>query len=86
MNEIPKQPEPQDRIIFIATLTKDNKITYTINSRHIPTLAYIHKLIGVEIDKMIIDDKLRQMGENRIVAPPKGGIINFIRRGKPHAG
>jgi hypothetical protein len=84
------QPEKQEpKTILQAWLMPDNTIRLTIYSNHLPMLTYVSKLLEVEIDKKIIDDKIKaQMGGNGgIVIPSKHGILDFMRGARnPHGG
>ncbi len=84
--------QPEEREILRAVLTKDGNIKVTVTGNHIPSLAYIHKLLSVEIDKRIINEQIRKATETPagIITPGQRGfghrIMSFVRRGKPHAG
>lgn len=70
---------PNEKVILQVVL-RDNNIYLQINSNHIPSLCFANKLISVEIDKMIINNKIKEQEKNSaIITPSKGGIINFIR-------
>lgn len=82
-----EQPENQEEKLILQAIYKDGHIKLSIQSNHTPSLSYVHKLLGVEIDKLIINEQIRANPASRIITPPKGGIINFIRgKGKTHAG
>ena len=76
---------PDDKKILDVWLTKENRIGMKIYGNNPQVLSYIHHLIGVEIDKMIITDKVNQAHGSNLIVPQKHGIINFLRRGK-HGG
>lgn len=84
------QPEKQEsvskeRLILQVTLDDKQNIKLRIESKHTPSLSYIHKLLGVEIDKLIIDEQIRMRApQGRIITDiKKHSIIDFLRR-KPN--
>ncbi|MCK9370586.1 hypothetical protein M0R04_11810 [Candidatus Dojkabacteria bacterium] len=80
MEEI-KPENQEDKLILEVKLTADKQIAYQIHGGHVPTLCYVLKLLEIEIDKMIIDNKLRSLQgkPNGIIIPKKHGIVDFIR-------
>lgn len=73
---------PEEKVVVKVALKPDGNISMSIGA-NIPLqlLSYVHRLIGVEIDKKIIDHKLRQRdnSDSKIVLPKKHGIIDFMR-------
>lgn len=85
-NENKQEVPIGEKLILQVTLDEGQHIKVRINSKHTPSLSYVHKLLGVEIDKLIINEQMTKMAsEHRIVTPPKrGGIINFLRGKHAH--
>ena len=81
MDEIKPEKQEQPRLILSAVLMPDKSIKCEISSGHVPTLTYVLKLLEVEVDKMIINQKLQgmKMAPNGIIIPKKHGVIDFIR-------
>jgi hypothetical protein len=79
-----EQPEKQeDRKIIEVTLTKDNQIAYKLFGSHVPTLCYVIKLLTIEVDKMIINQQIKniQGQPGGIILPgKKHNIIDMLRR------
>ena len=78
-NDKPKQ------IIFMAELVDVNgekKIKFTRNSAHIHTLDHIAKELDYMLTELRAIEKLKEQLKNApIVQLPKGGLINFLRKG-----
>jgi hypothetical protein len=86
MAEQPIIPEKQEREILRAVLTPEGHILLTITSSHTPSLSYIFKLLSVEIDKRIIDERMRSMQKEASPILDRDGnlqkrhnIVNFLR-------
>ena len=79
------QPEKQEeKKIIEVVLTPDKQIAYTIHGSHVPTLTYVLKLLEVEIDKMIIDQRIKNataQSDSGIIIPGKKrhNIIDYLR-------
>ena len=73
---------PEETLVLHATVNKEGGIKYSIGNISMSTLCYVYKLIGVEIDKRIIDQKIQasMASKNGIIIPKKHGIMDFIRR------
>ena len=82
-----KQEKPKEnKLIFKVELTPDNQFVYQICGQFIPMLTYGLKLIETEVDKMIINNKIKaQMTKdaNSIVNPSNLGlnVNDFLKRG-----
>ena len=74
-------------LILKAVLTVDKKIRLDTHSNHTGSLALISKMLDLEIGKLLLDERIKQSGSRKIIPSSSGGgIINFIRKGMPHAG
>lgn len=76
----------ESKMILQAVFTEDKKIKLDINSGHIPTLCLLLKMLDFEINKIMVDERIKKSRSESRVIPSGGGIINFIRKGMPHAG
>jgi len=54
MTEPNNNKELQDKPIFIAVLTKDKEFRIEIKSNNMMVLSYAYRLLGLQIDNMII--------------------------------
>lgn len=83
--EQPKPENQEDQILIKVTQSAEGQIKMHFASNlPIQTVTYIHRLIGVEIDKKIIDGKIRQSQVNGpgIIIPNNNKphkIIDFLR-------
>lgn len=77
-----KPEQPKEEIIVKFCLQPDGSISMGVGERaNVQLMCFVHRLLGIEIDKKIIDAKINAVSSgSRIITPPKrGGIINFMR-------
>ena len=46
----------KDKVIFLATLTKDKQIRIEIKTTNLMGISYAYKLLGLHIDNLIIKE------------------------------
>lgn len=78
------QPEKQEeKMIIEVKLNANKQIEYKIFGSHVPTLCYVIKLLTIEVDKMIINQQIKNMqGQSGGILLPnkKHNIIDMLRR------
>ena len=78
--DVKEQAPPDRKIIFVAELIDNKNVQIRIFSKYLPILAHAQKLLGIEIDKLYIDERMNGMNEQKI--KPAHSILDFVRRRK----
>ena len=76
-----EKPKQENQLIFKMEVTPDKRFVFQVCTGHVPTLCFGHKMLGVEIDKMIISQKMKNQTEASKIIKSAGGIMDFVRRG-----
>ena len=72
----------ENKLIFQAEIDDKNNLVVKVFSKYVPMIAYAQKMLDIEVDKIIIDEKIKS-SQSPIIHPAKAhGLINFLRKGK----
>ena len=75
-----QQEDQYPKVIFTAELNKDKQVEVKVYSTYLPILAYALKLLETEVDRLFINEKIKNTVQQNKIIKPKHGIMDFVRK------